>query len=141
MNLTAFLAENALQVESVKYVASKRFIGEDGEPMPWEIHAISSTEDESLRKACTRRMQVPGRKGQYTNETDYNQYIGKLISACVSFPNLNDTSLQDSYHVMGAEALLKAMLTAGEYANLAEKVQTVCGFDTELQDEVNEAKN
>ena len=141
MNLSAFLAENALKIESVKYVVSKRFLAENGEPIPWEIHAISSTEDENLRRACTKRVQVPGKKGQYTNETDFNLYIGKLLTACIVFPNLNDEALQDRYHVWGAEALLKAMLTAGEYANLAEKVQSVCGFDTELQDEVDEAKN
>ncbi len=62
------------------------------------------------------------KKGQYTQETDYNQYLGKLASKCTVFPNLNDKELQDSYHVMGADTLLKAMLTAGEYANYLERV-------------------
>ena len=42
---------------------------------------------------------------------------------------------------MGADALLKAMLTPGEYANYLNKVQEICGFDITLQDEVDEAKN
>lgn len=33
MNLSAFLAENALKIESVKYVVSKRFLDENGEPI------------------------------------------------------------------------------------------------------------
>ena len=61
--------------------------------------------------------------------------------ACTVFPNLNDAGLQDSYKVMGAEALLKAMLTPGEYADYLNKVQEICGFDITLQDEVDEAKN
>ena len=39
---------------------------------------------------------------------------------------------------MGAEALLKAMLTPGEFADYMEKVQEVCGFSTPIQDEVDE---
>ena len=42
---------------------------------------------------------------------------------------------------MGADALLQAMLTPGEYANYLTKVQEICGFDITLQDEVDEAKN
>lgn len=141
MSLTAFLAENALKVENVKCVVSNRFLDENGEPILWEIRAISSEEDERLRKACTKKVQIPGKKNQYMSETDYNQYIGKLLTTCTVFPNLKDTALQDSYHVMGAENLLKTMLTAGEYANYAEKVQEVCGFDTTLQDEADDAKN
>ena len=109
--------------------------------MEWEIKTISGTEDEALRKACVQQVPVPGRKHQFQRETDYDKYLGKLAVACTVFPNLNDKALQDSYHVMGAEALLKTMLTPGEYADYIAKVQEACGFVTTLQDEVDEAKN
>lgn len=54
---------------------------------------------------------------------------------------LDDKDLQDSYHVMGADALLKAMLTAGEYAGYLENVQQVNGFDETLEELEAEAKN
>ena len=116
MSLSAFLAENAVPVENIKFVASKRFLGEDGNPIPWEIKTITGTEDEALRKSCAKRVPVPGKKNQYQKETDYDLYLGKLAVACTVFPNLNDKELQDSYKVMGADALLKTMLTPGEYA-------------------------
>lgn len=141
MSLSAFLAENAVPVENIKFVASKRFLGEDGNPIPWEIKTITGTEDETLRKSCAKRVPVPGKKNQYQKETDYDLYLGKLAVACTVFPNLNDKELQDSYKVMGADALLKTMLTPGEYADYLTKVQEVCGFETTLQDEVDEAKN
>lgn len=94
-----------------------------------------------MRKACAKRVPVPGKRNQYQKETDYDMYLGKLAVACTVFPNLNDKELQDSYKAMGAEALLKAMLTPGEYAAYVEKVQEVCGFSTPIQDEVDEAKN
>ena len=141
MNLSAFLAENALAVENVKFAVSKRFMGDDGKPMLWEIKTITGTEDEALRKSCAKRVPIPVKKNQYQKETDYDMYLGKLAVACTVFPDLNNKELQDSYKVMGADALLKTMLTPGEYADYVQKVQEVCGFDTSLQDEVDEAKN
>lgn len=140
-NLSAFLAQNAVKVENVKFAASKRFLGEDGQPILWEINCITSTEDESLRKACTKRVPVPGKRGQYTQETDYNLYLGKLAAKCTAFPNLDDAGLQNSYGVMGADVLLKTMLTPGEYADYLTKIQEVNGFDVTMEDAVEEAKN
>lgn len=141
MNLSAFLEKNALKVENIKFAASKRFVDENKQPIAWEIKTITGTEDEALRKSCAKRVPVPGKKNQYQRETDYDMYLGKLAVACTVFPNLADADLQNSYGVMGAENLLKTMLTPGEYADYLTKVQEVCGFDNTLQDEVDEAKN
>lgn len=140
-NLSAFLAENALKVENIKHIVSKRFIGEDGNPIEWEIACITSSEDEQLRKDCTKRVQVPGKKNQFTQETDYNLYLGKLAAKCTVFPNLFDAELQDSYGVKGADALLKIMLTPGEYAEYLTKIQEVNGFDISFDEKVDEVKN
>lgn len=147
-DLSAFMAENAVKVENIKFAPSPRFLSKEvdpktGEkkPMEWEIKTITSTEDEALRKSCMKKVPVPGKRNQYQRETDYDAYLGKLAVACTVFPNLNDAALQDSYKVMGADTLLKTMLTPGEYADYLAKVQEICGFDTSLQDEVDEAKN
>lgn len=139
-NLSAFLSQNAIKVENVKYVASKRFV-EEGKPVEWEISCITTTEDEALRKACTKRVPIPGKRNQYTQETDYNLYLGKLAARCTAFPNLDDKELQDSYGVMGSDALLKKMLNPGEYSDYLNKVQEVNGFDVEFSEEVEEVKN
>lgn len=54
---------------------------------------------------------------------------------------MNDAQLQDSYHVMGADALLKKMLMPGEYNEYLLKVQEINGFDVANDDLVAEAKN
>ena len=140
-DLSCFFAQNVLKAENVKCAVSKRFLDKAGKPMEWEIEAITSIEDEALRKECTKRVPVTGKRGQYTQETDYNRYLGKLAARCTVFPNLKDKELQDSYHVMGEDALLKAMLTAGEYAAYLEKVQEVNGFDATMDELEEEAKN
>lgn len=140
-NLSGFLAQNAVKVENVKHVVSKRFLDEDGKPIPWEIRCITSTEDEALRKSCTKRVPIPGKRNQYTQETDYNLYLGRLAAKCTAYPNLDDAELQNSYGVMGSDALLKTMLTPGEYADYLTKVQEVNGFEVTFEDSVEEAKN
>ena len=139
--LSCFFAQNAVKVDNVRHVVSNRFIDANKKPMEWELQAITSTEDEALRKECTKRVPVVGKKGQYTQETDYNQYLGKLAAKCTVFPNLNDKELQDSYHVMGDDMLLKAMLTAGEYAGYLERIQQINGFDATMEELEEEAKN
>jgi len=140
-NLSAFLAENAIPVENTKYVASKRFLDGEGKPMAWEIGCITSSDDEALRKESTKRIPIPGKRNQFTQDLDVNLYLGRLAAKCTLFPNLGDAELQNSYGVMGADALLKTMLTPGEYAEYLLKVQEVNGFDTTYEDEVEEAKN
>lgn len=139
--LSAFLSQNVIKDDNIKCVVSKRFVNSEGKPIEWEISGITSTEDEALRKACTKRVSVPGKKGQFTQEVDFNLYLGKLAAACTVFPNLNDTTLQDSYNVMGADALLKTMLKPGEYADYLQKIQEVNGFDITMEELVDDAKN
>ena len=139
-SLSGFFAENAIKVENIKYVASKRFLDEKKKPLEWEIRSLTSQEDEDLRKECTKRIPINGRRGQFTLETDYNLYLGKLASKCTVYPNLNDAELQNSYKVMGADTL-QNMLTAGEYADYLAKIQEINGFDTSMEEMVDEAKN
>jgi len=138
--LSAFLMDQAGRVENVRLVASERFCME-GEPVFWEIRCVSSIEDEELRRGATRRVPSPRGKGLYTNETDVSLYLGKLAAAATVFPDLKSSVLQDSYGVMGEDALLKAMLTPGEYADYLAKVQEVCGFDRSFSEMVDDAKN
>jgi len=141
-NLTAFLSQNALKPENEKVVVSKRFVDpETKKPMEWEVAAITSEEDDQLRKDNTKRMPVPGKKGVLIPETNYTAYLADLAARCTVFPNLNDKALQDSYKVMGAKELLKKMLLPGEYDEYLATIQKINGFDIGMDEIVEEAKN
>ena len=140
-DFSAFLAQNKIKRENVKFVASKNFVGEGGKPIAWEIRPIDCEEDEALRKSCTRQIKVPGRPGAYRSEIDSNAYVGKLAARCTVYPNLNDKELQDSYKVMGDDSLLKKMLSPGEYADYCNKVSEINGFEQDINELVDEAKN
>ena len=138
-NLSAFLAQNAVKVENIKVPVSKRFVDKNGKPVLWELSAVTNKEDEAIRKECMKR--VPDGRGRTKTEMDYPTYLGNLAVRCTVYPDLDNKELQDSYGVMGADKLLKTMLTPGEYANYLEKIQEVNGFDTPYEELVEEAKN
>lgn len=139
-NFSVFMAKNAVAPETIKYVASKRFVN-DGKPVEWELKPINSDLDEAIRKECTKKVQIPGKRGQYNQETDTDKYIGKMCVTCIVYPNLNDAELQDSYGVKDGMSLLKAMLLPGEYTELKAKVMEVNGYDMSMEELVDEAKN
>lgn len=42
--LSAFFKENEIAKEPVKYVASKRFVDANGDPIEWELRALTNDE-------------------------------------------------------------------------------------------------
>ena len=85
---------------------------------------------------------VKGKPNMYRPKLDTSKYIAKMICACVVEPNLYDKELQDSYGVMTPEDLLKEMIDdPGEYQEFAAFIQEFNGFNTTLEDKVEEAKN
>lgn len=140
MSLSAFLAQNAKKIEPTEFVVSDRFM-EDGEPVPWVIKPITGKQNKELIKECTKLIPINGKRGQYRQQLDNSVYNTKLCVLCTQFPNLNDAELQNSYGVMGAEALLDTMLLPGEMTGYLEKVLEVCGFDTDIGEKVDTAKN
>ena len=137
---SAFLAQNKVTTDNVKYVVSNKFIDpETKQPIEWELRPLSEEENDGIKRACMIQKQV--KNGVYTKDVDPLKFNSKVITSSVVFPDLNDKELQDSYHVVGAESLLKKMLTMGEYARLFEKVQEINDFDIPFADKVEEAKN
>ena len=139
-DFAVFMATNVEKVDTVKYVASKRF-AVNGEPVEWEIKPVSSELDEAIRKECTKRVPIPGKRGQFNMETDTDKYIGKLCVACTVYPDLNNAELQDSHGVKDGVALLKKLLLPGEYTDYKSKVMEVNGYDMSMEELVDEAKN
>jgi hypothetical protein len=139
-DFSIFMAGNAVKNEKIKYVASKRFV-DKGKPVEWELKAIDSDLDDSLRKECTKKVPIAGKRGQYTQEVDTDKYLAKVCVACTVFPNLNDAELQDSYGVKSGEALVRKMLLPGEYTDFKNKIMEINGYDMNMEELVDEAKN
>lgn len=137
-SLQAFYAQNVQAESTEKFVVSDRFKDENGEPVAWELRAMTEEENERIRKSATKRVKVRGQG--YVPELDNEEYVSKLIVESVVFPDLKNAELQQSYGVMGASELLKRMLISGEYGRLAQKVQEINGFE-DANEVVEQVKN
>lgn len=127
-------------VENEKFVASKRIV-ENGEPIEWEVRSITQAENAELRKKCMRKDPIPGKKGVYNEVVDSVKYNAALVAACTVYPPVNDKEFQDAIGVLsGADAVQKILLP-GEYDEYTMFILEVNGFDTGMDELVDEAKN
>ncbi|MFV0497492.1 MAG: phage tail assembly chaperone [Candidatus Fimivivens sp.] len=140
MSFKAFLRSAAKMPENVKAVISKRFIDEStGEPIPWELRAITEDEHAAIKDACTSKNLFKGRMSSSFNTTRYNRM---LAAASVVYPDLKDAELQKDYGVIGADELLGKMLLPGEMIALQQLVTEINGFDLEkISAEMDTVKN
>jgi len=139
MDLSVFFMENAQAMAQEEITVSERFRDGAGEPARFLLRAVTEAENTDIRRAC--RKKVKGKNGVFSTETDADLYLSKLAAACVVRPDLKDAALQRSWGVLGDDALLRRMLSAGEFAYLLSKVQEICGFDLTLDEMKDELKN
>lgn len=138
--LSGFFQQNAKQVDHVKSILSDRFVDpETGEPYEWEMRPLGAKEETALRGSCM--IETRGKNGRKNKELDSSKYITKAVAATVVFPNLNDRELQDSYGVMGADELLQVMLLSAENVKLTQEFNKINGYDTAMEEMIDEAKD
>lgn len=141
-NLTLFLKGNKKVKENTKYAATKSLCDESGNPLEWEIKALTTKENDNIREACTTEVQVKGKPGVFRQKQNTSLYLAKMICASVVFPNLYSKELQDSYGVKTPEDLIVEMIDdPGEYNNFAVFIQEFNGFDESVNEKVEKAKN
>lgn len=137
-----FMKQNKAVKENTTFPATKSLVDENGKPLEWVLKPLTTKENESIRDDCMIEVPVKGKPNVFRPKLNTSLYIAKMVCACVVEPNLYDKELQDSYDVMTPEALLKEMVDdPGEYQALATFVQNFNGFNTTLEDKVEEAKN
>ncbi len=130
-SLKAFL--NPVQVGNKEVIISERFL-DGGKPVPFIIRPITQKENEQMIKKYSKK----DKKGnEVFNRTEYVQ---ALTASAVVFPDLANAELQSQYGLGEAETL-KNMLLIGEYANLAQEVQSLSGLDADINEDIEEAKN
>lgn len=74
-------------------------------------------------------------------EFDQDKFMIEMTLKSVVFPNLNDAELQGNWDAIGAEELLKAMLTPGELADLYSAVSQASDFEAGMSDKIKTVKN
>ena len=141
-NFSRFMKENKIVKVNTTFAPTKSLVDENGEPLLWTIKPLSTKENDNIRDDCMVDVPVVGKPNVFRPKLMTSKYIAKMICACVVEPNLHNKDLQDSYGVMTPEDLLKELIDdPGEYQDFANFIQEFNGFNTTIEDKVEEAKN
>nr|DAY79931.1 MAG TPA: tail assembly chaperone protein [Caudoviricetes sp.] len=109
-------------------------------PAPFVIKSITEAENKAIRKSC-QKITFDKKTRQKTTDTDTDLYNARLVVACCVDPNFKDAALQERFKVRGAEDLIGVLLNPGQYTDLLLAVQEINGFDDDINDLKDEAKN
>jgi hypothetical protein len=140
--LDLFLKSNKAAKGNYKYVVSKDFRDEDGNPLEWELRPITTRMHERIEADCTSEVPVQGQPNLTRAKVNSSKLVAKTIATAVVSPNLNSVELQDSYGVNSAEELVREMIdNYDEYIALFRYINTVNGLDEKISDKVETVKN
>lgn len=123
--------------ETKDIIISKRFVGEDGKPLPFKIKIIDQDTNDRIIRAATKTYT---KHGQSFRELDSQEYGRKLILACVVSPDFQDKEMCDYYKCIDPSSVPGKMLSSGEYQKLVSAINKFNGFDEE-ESLTDEAKN
>ena len=132
--LSAFL-HPAVTREEKEVIISKRFLGEDGKPVPFKIRSLTQEETAAIIKAATRQKKVDG---QWQDSIDANELSARTIVEATVFPDFRSAELCEKYGTKDPVQVPGKMLLAGEFGRLIDAVSKLSGFDKSLDEE---AKN
>ena len=132
--LSAFL-HPAVTREEKEVIISKRFLGEDGKPVPFKIRSLTQEENAAIIKAATRQKKVDG---QWQDSIDANELSARTTVEATVFPDFRSAELCEKYGTKDPVQVPGKMLLAGEFGRLIDAVSKLSGFDKSLDEE---AKN
>ena len=132
--LSAFL-HPAVTREEKEVIISRRFLGEDGKPVPFKIRSMTQEENAAIIKAATRQKKVDG---QWQDSIDANELSARTIVEATVFPDFRSAELCERYGTKDPVQVPGKMLLAGEFSRLIDAVSKLSGFDKSMDEE---AKN
>ena len=134
--VNAFLKKNALATnKEIEFVVSKRFVDEEGKPVPFILRTLKGSEILTLQESATK-VQKNG-----LAQREMKNFVSSLCVACVVEPNLLSEELQNDYGVLTPHDLLDEMLDGGEYMALFTKCSEINGLNETAESLEKEAKN
>lgn len=134
MDLKAFL-HPAVVSEKKEIVISKRFLDDNGNPVPFKIQALTQEENEKLVKQSTRSVKANGRT---VEKLDTAEFTRRLVVAGTVEPDFSSKEMCDAYGVLDPLCVPAKMLLAGEFSKLAQEITELSGFENDIGEE---AKN
>ena len=133
-NFYAFLHPVQTNLEK-EVVISKRFVDENGEPIPFKIRALSQEENDRMLKQSTK---VEIKNGQRVEYVDNVEYCRRLVVAATVYPDFSAKELCEGYDVASPLLVPVKMLLSGEYSTLVSEIMELSGVDVDVNAPVYE---
>lgn len=134
MTLTEYLLQNSdVSNITAEVNVSKRF---NDAGFKFEIRAMTQDEFGSYQKAATK-LDAKGKKTEFDNAR-FNAMM--IENHCIN-PDFKSSDFLKKLGVATPRQAINKVLLAGEVIELGSKITELSGFDNDLNDEVEEAKN
>lgn len=138
MNLQEFLNKNKVDGIQDEVAISKRLTNpETGELYKFKIRALTEKEYESARNEATTLPKKKKDRVKFDNAL-FNEKV--IISACI-YPNFKDAESIREAGCIAPEEYLHKVLLPGEISDLSNAITKLSGFDEDMEDLIDEAKN
>ena len=150
LSIERFFAQNQVKKNTEKVYVTDSFVDDNGDPIPWEIRALTYDEHERILNSPSVTIQEKDRRtGNITYRTKETEYVAALCAQAVVFPDLGNRELQLSFQEANGRSkrisskveLIKVMLTVGELSNLAEKVTEISDLGDSIENDIEDVKN
>lgn len=110
-------------------------LGGDLKDFPFTIQAMTQDQYSDYQNRC---IENPGSKKRKFNIKKFNDLI--VVNHCTE-PNFKDAELLKASGLMDSILLMYKTLLPGEIATLADEIMQLSGFNTGMEEEIEEVKN
>ncbi|ALS25491.1 XkdN-like protein [Paenibacillus sp. 32O-W] len=133
--LQEFLNSNPIDNLTEEVVISERFKDRDGNVLKFKIRAMTSKEFDDIRKRSMRL-----KKGRQF-ELDVERFNSAIVINQTVVPDFRNAASIEKLGCATPEEYLNKVLLAGEIAELVNQIQRLSGFDRDMNELIDEAKN
>lgn len=134
MNLQEFLNSNPVDGLVEEVAVSERFKDEKG-IIKFKVKALTNNQFEEIRKKCMT-MKKAGKV-----EFNTGKFNNSIVIANTIEPNFKDAESIKKLGCTTPEQYLNKVLLAGEIVELSQQIQKISGFNQDMDELVEEAKN
>jgi Phage XkdN-like protein. len=133
--LQEFLNSNPIDNLTEEVVISERFKDRDGNVLKFKIRAMTSKEFDDIRKRSMRL-----KKGRQF-ELDVERFNSAIVINQTVVPDFRNAASIEKLGCATPEEYLNKVLLAGEITELVNQIQRLSGFDRDMNELIDEAKN
>lgn len=150
-SIRAFMRPELKEDTIIEVPGIKTFSDENGNPIPFKIRAITTSDLTRIRKACHTRKIAKDAKGkpifqngqvQYDDQYDGNAMNDQMIVQALVYPDPHSKELLEFYGVDDSVELIhKLFRKLDDYTYITEQIQQVSGITSDGDEVIEDAKN